>query len=325
MFSNQLGSKNTVVGSGALYHNVGGSLATAIGYHAMHNANDTNSIYANFAVAVGYNALRGSILPTSNTGNFNTAIGYNSQLSYSSGSRNTSVGHASLYSNTAGGDNTAVGHSALSENSEGNRNTAVGAQSFLSDTSFSNSTAVGYGAIIDVSNSVRLGDMSVTSIGGFADWTTVSDGRFKSNITESANGIDFVKLLRPVTYQLDMDAIAEFHHIPDSLRNETAEQLKGNQLQSGFIAQEVEIAAQSSGYDFSGLDAPSDPHAQYGLRYAQFVVPLVKAVQEQQQQIEILTGQVKELSDENAKLHFALDQINALKADLEYLKSTLNK
>jgi hypothetical protein len=57
---------------------------------------------------------------------------------------------------------------------------------------------------------------------------------------------------------------------------------------SGFIAQEVEDAAKKIGYEFSGVDAPKNESDYYGLRYAEFVVPLVKAVQEQQKIIEDL-------------------------------------
>jgi len=317
LFSNKYGSNNTAVGSGALYHSVGGSLATAIGYHAMHNANDTNLVYANFAVAIGYNALRGSTSPSLNTGNFNTAIGYQSQVNFSSGSRNTTAGYHSLYTNTIGNDNTALGHTALSELLDGNKNTAVGAQAFLTDTSFTNSTAIGYGTVIDASHSVRLGNMDVTSIGGYADWTNVSDGRLKTDVTPSVVGIDFINLLHPVTYRLDMNAIAQFHNIPDSLRDLDSEQIKGSLVQSGFIAQDVEIAAQSSGYDFSGVDKPSGPNAHYGLRYAQFVVPLVKAVQEQQSQIEALTALVNGLINENAQLSKDLDGVIHAQADVK--------
>ena len=49
---------------------------------------------------------------------------------------------------------------------------------------------------------------------------------------------------------------------------------------TGFVAQEVEKAAQKLGYDFSGVDAPKSRDGFYGLRYGDFVVPLVKAVQE---------------------------------------------
>jgi hypothetical protein len=72
---------------------------------------------------------------------------------------------------------------------------------------------------------------------------------------------------------------------------------------TGFIAQEVEEAAGTIGYDFSGIDKSGvENGGPYGLRYAEFVVPLVKAMQEQQliienqqRQIDELLGRVKEL------------------------------
>ena len=64
---------------------------------------------------------------------------------------------------------------------------------------------------------------------------------------------------------------------------------------TGFIAQEVEKAANEVGFNFSGVDAPKNENDFYGLRYAEFVVPLVKAVQEQQKVIEELTKRIEEL------------------------------
>ena len=49
---------------------------------------------------------------------------------------------------------------------------------------------------------------------------------------------------------------------------------------SGFIAQDVEALSKSLGYEFSGVDAPKNAKDIYGLRYADFVVPIVKSVQE---------------------------------------------
>ncbi len=72
--------------------------------------------------------------------------------------------------------------------------------------------------------------------------------------------------------------------------------------QSGFIAQEVETAAKAAGYDFNGLHTPQNPDDYYSLSYQQFVVPLVKAVQEQQTMIE-------ELKKQNARLNNELQQI----------------
>ena len=49
---------------------------------------------------------------------------------------------------------------------------------------------------------------------------------------------------------------------------------------TGFVAQDVEKAARELNYDFSGVDAAKNDKDLYGLRYSEFVVPLVKAVQE---------------------------------------------
>jgi len=64
---------------------------------------------------------------------------------------------------------------------------------------------------------------------------------------------------------------------------------------SGFIAQEVEKAAQEIGYDFSGLDKPQKEGNLYGLRYGDFVVPLVKAVQELKNIVDSQNKEIEEL------------------------------
>ena len=147
-----------------------------------------------------------------------------------------------------------------------------------------------------------MGNNSVTSIGGVVSWTSLSDGRFKRDISETVPGLDFISKLRPVTYHMDMDKMASFLKTPDSLRLKDAEAVKAKMLQSGFIAQEVEQAAKELGYNFSGVDAPKNEDDYYGLRYAEFVVPLVKAVQEQQQMIE-------ELKTVNKNLQKQIDEL----------------
>ena len=67
---------------------------------------------------------------------------------------------------------------------------------------------------------------------------------------------------------------------------------------TGFIAQEVAEAAKASGFDFSGVDQPKNADDYYGLRYAEFVVPLVKAVQEQQKMIEAQNEEIQMLKKE---------------------------
>src|SRR5437763_258779 len=62
--------------------------------------------------------------------------------------------------------------------------------------------------------------------------------------------------------------------------DEAAKKAQSKIIYTGFVAQEVEQAAKKVNYNFSGVDAPKNDKDFYGLRYGDFVVPLVKAVQE---------------------------------------------
>ena len=55
----------------------------------------------------------------------------------------------------------------------------------------------------------------------------------------------------------------------------------------------IDSAAKAVSYNFSGIDKTS---ALWGLRYSEFVPSLVKAIQEQQQQIDELKKLVDQLS-----------------------------
>jgi hypothetical protein len=142
-----------------------------------------------------------------------------------------------------------------------------------------NCIAIGQQVTCTASNQVRIGNLATNSIGGQVGWTTFSDGRYKKNIRENVKGLDFILRLKPVTYQLDMEV----------LKSKLHQKAANDQVAyAGFVAQDVEKAATEAGFDFSGVDKPTTADGLYGLRYEDFVVPLVKAVQEQQQQIEAL-------------------------------------
>ena len=107
-------------------------------------------------------------------------------------------------------------------------------------------------------------------------------------------GLAFILKLRPVTYNLNVHRRNELSKIKNTIEwagKYDIEKIK----KTGFIAQEVEKAAKDINYDFSGVVAPKSETDLYSLRYDEFVVPLVKAVQEQQQVIEALQKQVDEL------------------------------
>jgi len=285
---------------GSAYQNV------AIGSNAL---NSISTGYAN--VAVGVNSLNSNTTGDQNTamgldvlqnninGRHNDAIGYRALFANINGGYNSAHGGYSLFSNVSGIGNTAIGYNSLQENITGNSNTALGYFAFSTGQTFSNSTAIGYNTAITANSQVRIGDVSIASIGGFVNWTNISDGRFKINIQESVPGLEFIKKLRPVTYQLDMDKVASYMNIPDSLRLKNFEAAKQEMIQTGFIAQEVEKVAAELGFSFSGVDKPKNSTDYYGLRYAEFVVPIVKAMQEQQAQIEELK---KQLEEQNKKI-----------------------
>ena len=83
--------------------------------------------------------------------------------------------------------------------------------------------------------------------------------------------------------------------IPAAQFETEARKQKEEIVYSGFVAQDVEKIAKEIGYAFSGIDAAKNDKDLYGLRYAEFVVPLVKAVQEQQIMIEELRKEINEL------------------------------
>ncbi len=114
--------------------------------------------------------------------------------------------------------------------------------------------------------------------------------RFKTDVrTDEVKGLEFITALEPVTYNYDIDAQAawkeENYGEKDSAQWEGKYDIEQIRF-SGFLAQDVEALANEIGYSFSGVDAPNNDKDVYGLRYAEFVVPLVKAMQEQQEQIE---------------------------------------
>jgi len=143
-----------------------------------------------------------------------------------------------------------------------------------------------------------------------------TDQRFKKNIQENVPGLSFIESLRPVTYQLDLEALSNYRFqqtgLADTISFRTPSTIRDLRF-TGFIAQEVETAAADLGYAFSGIDPPASPDAPYALRYSTFVVPLVKATQEQQEEIEEL----------RSDLQLSQNRYEQLQADYQSLKAQL--
>ena len=281
------GPGNTATGFNSLQHNTEGFYNTASGY---------NSLIANTAGSL--NVADGSVALFSNdSGSYNTASGYSAAYNNTSGSCNTVMGYSAFFHSKTGHNNTAIGYNALGSNTVENFNTAIGSDANVLSYGFpvplpaNNATAIGHGAVAYSSNMVRIGNYEVLSIGGSVDWSSTSDGRVKKNIRENVPGLQFINLLKPVTYNLNLDAADSIHQTQnDKTKNgkpinfSADEKLARKQKEAivftGFVAQEVEKTARSVNYDFSGVDVAKNPRDLYGLRYSNFVPPLVKAVQE---------------------------------------------
>jgi trimeric autotransporter adhesin len=269
MHSNTTGSGNTANGAYALTANVDGSDNTASGYFSLYvNRNGTGNTA---------NGIR--TMYSNSAGSYNAAVGFESLYSNVTGGSNAAVGAKAAYLNSRGGWNAAFGSSALYNNTIGNFNTGVGFNAGPNGPGFDNTTAIGNGATTTASNQVRIGNTSVTSIGGQVMWTTLSDGRFKRNIKEDVSGLEFIKKLRPVSYEIDKKAVNAFLGNSEMPENDS-EAKKPTERTAGFIAQEVEALVKKTGFVFHGVEVPKSERDHYGIRYEAFVVPLVKAVQE---------------------------------------------
>lgn len=293
-WANSTGNENIIIGHQALFSKRTGNNNIAIGTRALYKDTLCAQVIA-IGDSVGVNAMG-----LNTTGSTNDAFGQNALFSNSSGTLNVAMGAGSLFENTSGTENTGVGDGAGVHNTTGSQITVVGSNADVASGNLTNATAIGAGATVNASNKVRIGNSSVTVIEGQVLPTTPSDGRFKFNIREDVKGLDFILRLRPVSYQFD---VRRFDGNRTAAYARSASYDGAMSLRrTGFIAQEVEQAAAASGYDFTGVVRPVNAEDHYSLSYESFVMPLVKAVQEQQQQI----GELKKMVAEQQKM---IDQL----------------
>ncbi|MBL7944089.1 MAG: tail fiber domain-containing protein, partial [Flavobacteriales bacterium] len=226
------------------------------------------------------------------TGSYNSAFGSESLSNNTTGSSNVAIGDLALSSNSTGHSNTSIGVFAGNGQTTGVECTFLGYNTDGTAGTYNNATAIGYNANVTASNRVRIGNTAVTQIGGQVSWSNLSDERLKKNIAPSTLGLEFIQKLRPVTYNF----------------------IEGHEgiLYTGFIAQDVEKTLNKLGQEFSGVTKPENETDFYSIRYAEFVVPLVNAVQEQQIQIEELKTQNSNLEKKVNEMQVLLEQLQQL-------------
>lgn len=271
-------------------------------------------VNAGGSVFVGINAGDNDDLSS----NQNTFVGSTSGELTTTGNLNTAIGHASLNANLTGQGNSGLGKSSLLTNTTGSNNTGVGRLADVATFGLSNATAVGYNATVSASDKVRLGNTTVTVIEGQVPYTNPSDARFKFNVQDNVPGLDFITKLKPVTYHFDTKKFDEHlnrNRNRDDVANEDFTESTAI-VRTGFLAQEVEKICIDLGYKFDGLHIPdaNNPADNYGIAYSQFIMPIVKAVQEQQVIIETQKAELEQLKSELDKYKQLEERIKALEA-----------
>ncbi|MBD3581822.1 tail fiber domain-containing protein [Flavobacterium selenitireducens] len=321
MYYNTTGSNNTAIGAAALINNQSGNGNSAVGQYALrwNVSGDHNSAFGRLALSENISGQTNTAagfasMGTNQSGSNNTALGNMSLRVNLAGNANTAVGTSALY-NTVGSNNTGVGNSALIANTSGSNNTALGNSANTSVGTITNATVVGNAAIVNASNKVRLGNTSVAIVEGQVPYFNPSDARFKNDVKPNVPGLTFIMKLRPVTYHFDSVKFERHltRDLADSLKMKVQNVRKDEALHTGFLAQEVAQAADAIGYEFDGLHKPdaSNPTDNYSVAYGQFVVPLVRSVQEQQDEIERLKAENASLRTISQNQQKRMDAIEA--------------
>ena len=170
------GNGNTAMGQSTLSANSTGGANTAVGSRALsNNTASNNTAVGNDALftntSAGDNAAFGVLSLAFNTAARNTGLGAYSLQSSTTGADNAGVGNSVLLSNTSGAQNTAVGSLAGYTSVPANANTTGSANTFIGYASgpstvaqLTNATAIGASAVVGASNSIQLGNASVTTV-----------------------------------------------------------------------------------------------------------------------------------------------------------------
>lgn len=125
-----------------------------------------------------------------------------------------------------------------------------------------------------------------------------SDLKDKRDIKDSQLGLDFINALRPVEYKwkdytetYEQEVVIGYDENNEEIK--TVETIETTFVHTrphyGLIAQEVKAELDNLGIDFAGY---IENESGLGLRYTEFIAPLIKSIQELTVRVEALEGQV---------------------------------
>jgi len=274
------GSYNTALGYSSLESNTTGDSNVATGYLALNsntegNGNTASGVYA---------------LQANTTALYGTASGLYALKSNTEGNSNVALGAFCLYSNTEGADNSACGYAALYAVTTGDNNIGIGKNSGRNDSPS--------GDITTADNIICLGDDNIATLYCTQSSISTSDSRDKTDITDFDGGLDWVNAMQPKTFNWDRRS----WYLDDELDGESTSQdvldatpdgtKKRDDLQLGFLAQDILAIEQANGYadnnENSLLVNLTGDGTRYGLAYERIVPVLVNAIKELSAKVEAL-------------------------------------
>jgi hypothetical protein len=253
------------------------------------------------------NTVVGNASMASNTGQYNTAVGQAALNANTSGQQSTAVGSNALVLQTTGGYNTAVGMQSLSSMvssgectavgfqslglTTANQNTAIGSQAGSNITSGANNTCIGYASQASsatVNNTITLGNSSIATIRAqVTSITSLSDQRDKKDIEPLEYGLDFVKQLKPVSFEWNTRPEIR----KDFEDNEIQVQGKVGIADIGFIAQDIVALEDSLGAADSLQLSYRDNPEKLEVTQGRLIPILVKAIQDLTAKVEALEAE----------------------------------
>lgn len=139
-----------------------------------------------------------------------------------------------------------------------------------------------------------------------------SDRRLKRDIEDCDLGLDFINELTPVSYKMkDYTVSGTSYSETTDEEYEYTEDMTFRRTHYGMVAQDVETTMSGLGIssnDFAGLIYDKEVD-RYGLRYEEFIAPMIKATQELSTKNTKLEEKVDKLEDKIALLE---NKLNAL-------------
>tara|TARA_R110002167_G_scaffold139401_3_gene326968 strand:+ start:371 stop:1501 length:1131 start_codon:yes stop_codon:yes gene_type:complete len=180
---------NTFIGKDSGLSNTSGNDNASLGHRNLEK-NTTGGIN----VAIGSDSLRNNT-----TGQSNISLGYENLYTNTLGGGNTSLGYRGLYSNTLGDGNIAIGSFSLDSNTIGNNNIALGLGSgrYIAEGSAANATG---------SNSIFIGKETRANTDGQTNQIVIGDsaiGKGSNTVTLGNDSITDTFLKGDVKINID--------------------------------------------------------------------------------------------------------------------------